>query len=73
MDQGEAHVVILRGELDWRTEHFVLVDLPAVTTPASPSSGAGVTGTARAFTTHPGPAQAVDWSALRHPATPHEA
>ncbi|MFC1414065.1 STAS domain-containing protein [Streptacidiphilus sp. N1-12] len=24
-DQGEAHVVILRGELDWRTEHFVQV------------------------------------------------
>jgi anti-anti-sigma regulatory factor len=44
-DQGEAHVVILRGELDWRAEHFVqmlidhargsgrplVVDLSAVT------------------------------------------
>ena len=44
-DQGEAHVVILRGELDWRTEHFIqplidqarrsgrplVVDLSAVT------------------------------------------
>ena len=44
-DQGEAHVIILRGELDWRTDHFIqplldqarlsgrplVVDLSAVT------------------------------------------